>query len=90
MSANAIEEMSTHGNIAQNWEFWKQRFQNYIKAAEIDKKSEGTQCALLLHLIGKEGYLIYNTFTFKDGEKNKLDVDKEIRQPLLPKRKYHL
>lgn len=74
MSANAIEELCMNGNIAENWTFWKQRFQNYTKAAEINKKNEGTQCALLLHLIGKEGHRIYNTFTFAEEEKDKLDA----------------
>lgn len=38
---------------------------NYLKALEIDKKPEDVQVAQLLHLIGEEGFKIFNTFTFK-------------------------
>lgn len=68
--------MNMPGNIAENWEFWKERFSNYITAAELNKKDETTQCALLLHLIGTEGYRIYRTFSFTEEEKNKMDVFK--------------
>lgn len=70
--SNAIPEMHMAGNVAENWIFWKKRFLNYIKAAEITKKEEATQCALLLHLIGPEGNRIYSTFVFAQNETDKL------------------
>ncbi|XP_074026205.1 uncharacterized protein [Leptinotarsa decemlineata] len=70
----AIAPMNMEGNIAENWRFWKRRFQNYIIASELNKKTEQIQCAQMLHLIGEEGFKIQETFTFTDEEKVKLQV----------------
>lgn len=67
-----IAPMCMTGNLAENWKTWRDRFENYLVAAEINKKSEATQCAQLLHYIGEEGFKIYRTFTFEDTEKNKI------------------
>lgn len=70
MSENAILEIEMGGHISENWKFWKKRLNNYIQAADLNKKDETRRCALLLHLIGTEGYGIYQMFTFKEKEKN--------------------
>lgn len=62
MAERGIQNMNMSGNLASNWKFWRQKFENYIIATEIDKKPDKTQCAQLLHLIGDEGLRIYNTF----------------------------
>ena len=77
-----ISPMRMNGNIAENWQMWRSRFENYLKAAEVTKKSEEVQCAQLLHYIGKEGFKIYKTFGFTEEEKNKL-------KPLLEKFEVH-
>lgn len=86
MGSNAIPEINMSGNVAENWEFWRKRFLNYIKAAEIDKKQEATQCALLLHLIRPEGRRISTTFTFEENEQDKLTVlINKFNQHFLPR-----
>lgn len=69
-----IQPLSMEGNMAQNWQFWKQKFTIYQKASENIKKKEDIQCAQLLHCIGDEGVRIYNTFKFEPEEINKIDV----------------
>ncbi|XP_050518773.1 uncharacterized protein LOC126892914 [Diabrotica virgifera virgifera] len=72
MDFKGVPPMEMSGNVSEK--FWKQRFTTYLVATEISKKAQETQCALLLTLIGDEGMRIYNTFTFLDEEKNKLEV----------------
>uniref|UniRef100_T1IAR0 Retrotransposon gag domain-containing protein n=1 Tax=Rhodnius prolixus TaxID=13249 RepID=T1IAR0_RHOPR len=72
-SLNGIQQLNMSGNLAANWQFWRQKFENYLQATEINKKPEVTQCAQLLHLIGNEGIRIYNTFNFEATEKDKIN-----------------
>lgn len=74
MGSNAIPELQLQGNVAENWDFWRKRFENYLIASELSKKEEAVQCALLLHLIGAEGYRIYNSFTIQEEEKDNIQV----------------
>ncbi|XP_074036721.1 uncharacterized protein [Leptinotarsa decemlineata] len=62
----------TCGNVADKWKFWIQKFNNYLKANEIDKKEEDVQCAQFLQYIGDEGIRIFNTFKFKKEEQNRI------------------
>ncbi|KAG5877259.1 hypothetical protein JTB14_002091 [Gonioctena quinquepunctata] len=39
--------MKLDGNQAENWKMWRSRFENYLRASEVNKKSESTQCAQL-------------------------------------------
>lgn len=70
--ARGISPMRMTGNIAENWQMWRCRFENYLKASEVSKKPQETQCAQLLHYIGKEGFKIYKTFALSESEKDKL------------------
>lgn len=72
--ARGISPMRMTGNIAENWQMWRSRFENYLKTTEVSKKSQETQCAQLLHYIGKEGFKIYKTFTLTEVEKDKLQI----------------
>nr|XP_012228184.1 PREDICTED: uncharacterized protein LOC105675538 [Linepithema humile] len=72
--ARGISPMRMAGNIAENWQMWRSRFENYLKASEVSKKSQETQCAQLLHYIGKEGFKIYKTFPIAENEKDKLPI----------------
>ncbi|KAF2881235.1 hypothetical protein ILUMI_24940 [Ignelater luminosus] len=68
-----LAPMDMSGNLHEKWKFWKQKFNTYLKATEICKKSEETQCAQLLQYIGDEAIHIYNTFKFEKDEVNKID-----------------
>ncbi|KAF2888930.1 hypothetical protein ILUMI_17243, partial [Ignelater luminosus] len=72
--SRGISPIRMDGNVAENWRIWRSRFENYLKATEIKKKTAEVQCAQLLHLIGKEGFKIYKTFDIKEDEKDKLEV----------------
>ncbi|KAF2891959.1 hypothetical protein ILUMI_14214 [Ignelater luminosus] len=72
--SRGISPIRMDGNVAENWRIWRSRFENYLKATEIRKKTAEVQCAQLLHLIGKEGFKIYKTFDIKEDEKDKLEV----------------
>ncbi|XP_031359293.1 uncharacterized protein LOC116182874 [Photinus pyralis] len=69
-----VAPLKITGNTAENWIIWRARFENYLIAAEINKKDEKTQCAQLLHYIGEDGFKIYTTFQFADNEKDKIKV----------------
>ncbi|KAF5283064.1 hypothetical protein FQR65_LT14081 [Abscondita terminalis] len=79
MSANTITPLNFEGNLAENWRFWVRIFKNYLKATEIDKKSQELQSA---HLIGEEAYKIYTTFSFTEEEEGLL-------KPLIQKYTVH-
>ncbi|KAF2885329.1 hypothetical protein ILUMI_20861 [Ignelater luminosus] len=72
--SRGISPIRMDGNVAENWRIWRSRFENYLKATEIRKKTAEVQCAQLLHLIGKKGFKIYKTFDIKEDEKDKLEV----------------
>jgi plasmid maintenance system killer protein len=56
--------LSLHGNVADNWRKWKQRFELYLTASGNDTKGEEIKSAILLHAVGEEALEIYNTFTW--------------------------
>ncbi|KAF2883942.1 hypothetical protein ILUMI_22234 [Ignelater luminosus] len=68
-----LAPMDMSGNLHENWKFWKQKFNTYLKATEICKQSEETQCAQLLQYIGDEAIHIYNTFKFEKDEVDKIN-----------------
>ena len=56
------------GNIAENWKRWRQKFELYMMATDIESKADKVQSSTLLHVIGDEALEIYNTFVFEDDE----------------------
>ena len=58
--------MSFDGNVAENWDVWKQELELYLVATEKDgiRKSDKIKTSILLHCIGKQGREIYHTFTW--------------------------
>lgn len=69
--------LSFEGNIAENWKLWEQKFDLFLIASGIAEKSSKVQCATFLHVAGEEAVKIYNTFSFEEAEKDKLDVLKK-------------
>ena len=69
-----IGTLSLDGNASENWRKWKQRWNLYSVASGANNKPEATQCAIFLHTIGQEALDVYNTFTFTEGDENKIDV----------------
>lgn len=65
--------LSLQGNVSENWRKWKQKFQFYLEATEYTEKAEKLQCSLLLHCIGEDAVEVFNTFTFGEDEKDKIN-----------------
>ena len=67
------EPLIFEGNLADQWDRWKQQFEIYLIATESTEKAEKIKTSILLTCIGKQGLDIYNTFTFcEDDDKMKL------------------
>lgn len=63
------------GNLDANWRTFKQQFELYLAAIDVEESAQKRKVALLLTLAGTEAIEVYNTFTFTGREdKNKLDV----------------
>ena len=52
------------GNLAENWQKFKQRFDLYSVASGLKEKSEDVQASALLHMVGEDALEVYNTFEF--------------------------
>jgi hypothetical protein len=66
------------GNVADNWEKFKQRLDLYMIASAYDEKPEKVQASLFLHIIGPAALEVFNTFEFEaDTDKEKLAKVKE-------------
>lgn len=86
---NPPGELSISGNVAEQWEKWKQRFDLYISAVGIDlKKDEGRLVSLLLTCLGESGIEIYNSFKFKeeDDKKKYSEVIEKFDEHFLPRK----
>ena len=55
------------------WENWKKQFLIFMEATESNSKSDGVKVSMFLNLIGQKGVELYETFTFADGDNQKLD-----------------
>lgn len=72
-STRSLAPMQLTGNLKENWRKWRQYFEIYCVATEIEKKAEKVKCAILLHYIGEECIDIYNTFGLSPDEQ-KVDI----------------
>ena len=60
--------MSFDGNVAENWDVWKQELELYLVATEKKGKSNKIKISILLHCIGKQEREIYNNFTWTTAD----------------------
>ena len=58
--------LSLQGNPAENWRWWRQRFELYLTAKEPDKKPDVTKIAMLLSAIGPEILERFNHFEWQN------------------------
>ena len=59
ISWNVPHPIDMKGDLANNWEFFKESWTNYKIATELDTKNENIRVATLLVTIGKEALQIY-------------------------------
>ena len=48
-------DLKTTGEIAENWELWKEKYNNYFFISQLDRESPEYQLALFKHGIGNDG-----------------------------------
>lgn len=63
-------ELQWIGNMAENWRFFKQKFQIYLTASKNMKADSEYKVALLLNSIGDRGVRLYNTLVISEDKKN--------------------
>lgn len=69
--------LSLEGNLAENWRIWIQRFELFLVASGIGKKSDAVKRATFLHVAGDEAIKVFNTFNF-DEDVDDYSVLKEL------------
>lgn len=73
--------MEFSGFLDENWKFYKQKFELFLKATDAGKKSSEVKASILLSTIGDEALKIYNNLKF-DEENTKMDYSELIWWPL--------
>ena len=87
MDRQFIKPINLHGDLTVNWKRWRQEFEIYSIATELNGKDEKIQCAQLLYNLGAEGMNIFNSFTFTATEKDKIEVlKKKFEDYFVPKK----
>ena len=61
-------DLKTTGEIAENWKFWKEKYNNYFVISRLDRESPEYQLALFKHVIGDDGVKVIKSFTYSKGE----------------------
>lgn len=64
--AVAPSELSFEGNMADNWSFFKQKLEIFMKATKMDGETATHKGYVLLNRIGDRALKIYNTFKFEN------------------------
>ena len=83
---SAPKPMCLDGDLNVNWKKFKRNFQFYHKATEMNKKSSGTQAAILLHCIREEVLEIFDTLELTQEEKENYDtVMNKLETYFIPK-----
>ena len=68
------EKMVVEGDIAGNWQFFKDSWSNYAVATGLTEKDKKIQVATLLTVIGKECHLIYKNLPMDENERKDPNV----------------
>lgn len=66
-----VDKLNMDGNIAENWRVFKQNYDIFCIAAEIDKKSEAVKIAVFLNAVGADAVEVFNSFNLNDQQKSK-------------------
>jgi hypothetical protein len=66
-------ELKLTGNVSENWKRFKQEYEIFLAAADLDSKADKRKVMVLLNQIGTDGLAVYNTFNWDDaGDEYKL------------------
>ena len=74
--------LSFDGDVPSNWENWKQLFELYLTAKELEKKEDKQKIAILLTAMGAEAVARFNQFSWDNEEDKKKyqQVQQHIKQ----------
>ena len=61
--------MDLTGVLATNWEPFKDNWENYVIATELQKKPQKVVVATLISIMGQECYKIYKNLPLSDAER---------------------
>ena len=78
--------LSFEGNLKENWKRWRQKFEIYLEATDLNSKSDKRKVAALLHTAGEEAMEKFNTFGLTEEQAGKLEeVYKAFEEFCTPK-----
>ena len=60
-------------DLSKEWKQWRSKLEWYLLATRKKETDEELKVGVILTLLGKEGVRIYETFTFADGDKKKVN-----------------
>ena len=73
-SIRQSDELILTGNIAENWQKFKQECELYMTTSGFDAKPDKQKVALFLHVARKQAIEEFNTFALNSEEKANYDV----------------
>ncbi|KAL9967931.1 hypothetical protein ACROYT_G026243 [Oculina patagonica] len=56
------------GEIAENWNLWKEKYNNYFIISRLDRENPEYQLAMFKHTIGDDALKLIKTFTYAETE----------------------
>ena len=70
--------MKCQGDVAGNWEFFKQQWSDYEIATGLDKREESVRLATLRSAMGRECLQILLNLNLSEEDKKKIDKCLEV------------
>lgn len=78
--------LAISSDMKTSWTLWKQQFEFYSKATNLNEQPMSRQVAVFMTCIGLEALKIYNTFTLTEEQKNQLEyVKAAFEEKFIPK-----
>lgn len=65
---NRIEKLNLDGNIAENWRKFKRNFEIFMRAGELNTKTDDIKINTLLYAVGEEAVEVFDTFGLSDDD----------------------
>ena len=80
------EPMNVGGNVQENWNYFKEQWENYLVATGLKEKTGEVQIATFLVVIGKECYQVYRKLALTAAQKANLKaIIEELEKYFRPK-----
>ena len=56
------------GEVAENWKFWKEKYNNYFVISRLNRESPEYQPATFKHTVGDDALKVIKTFSYTEAE----------------------